>query len=382
MDPTNGVSEVIGVVLLISLVVAAIAIIGIFLFSQQTPQQIPNLNFMTGSDGTGNLLLFHNGGDSLTKGTFFVTVDQVPKSYTLSDGGNVWSLGKTLNVTAVSAGSHTVQIIYNVTGSSGGVLLRTSSVNVSTSPLGSISPDVVPTISPTPTGVDCSAVNNPTCAAQISPDTILTQFITNTTKKSIRFMQASQARGTISGAAGTTYHFNFTVSDNNSTLTTGANSAGGDACTAIGTTYKLVKGDNVGIVLTADPDTFYIYGIDSQIWYMAVGGRTRLTIQIYNQTRTTATLVGTNSICNAYINSYTNLDSTIQILSQTTNVIKYLKVNNTEYINGLNTSAITLNNVKPIPNGLFLITYDAANAPLYFIGWTDSMTGRTPPLGL
>ena len=129
-------------------------------------------------------------------------------------------------------------------------------------------------------------------------------------------------------------------------------------------------------------DTFYIYGIDSQIWYMAVGGRTRLTIQIYNQTRTTATLVGTNSICNAYINSYTNLDSTIQILSQTTNVIKYLKVNNTEYINGLNTSAITLNNVKPIPNGLFLITYDAANAPLYFIGWTDSMTGLTPPLGL
>ena len=362
-------------VLLISLVVAAIAIIGVFLFSQPTPQQIPNLNFMTGSDGQSTLFLFHNGGDSLTVGTFAVYVDYKATPYTLSDGGTVWSLGKTLNVTGVSAGSHTVQIIYNGTGSSG-VLLRTASANVSTS--GSISPDVVPI----PTGVDCSAVNNPTCAAQISPDTILTQFITNTTQKSIRFMQASQARGTISGAAGTTYHFNFTVSDNNSTLTTGANSNNGDLCTAIGTTYKLVKGDNVGIVLTADPDTFYIYGIDSQIWYMAVGGRTRLTINIYNQTKTTATLVGTNAICNAYIGSYTNLDSTIQVLSQTTNVIKYLKVNNTEYINGLNTSAITLNNVKPIPNGMFLITYDAANAPLYFIGWTDSMTGLTPPLGL
>jgi FlaG/FlaF family flagellin (archaellin) len=381
MDRTSGVSEIIGAVLLITLVVVALAVVGAVLFAQATPQKVPNINFMTGSDGNGNLLLFHNGGDNLKMGEFSVTVDGTPRTATLSGGGTEWSLGKTLQVSGVSSGSHTVQIIYNGTstssgsGSTGETLLRTASANVSTTSYLNVSSDEPPVI-------DCSAVRNPACYDQISPDTINALYLRNTTQKLIRFTEASQARGAISGAAGTAYHFNFTVSNNNSTLTTGANSANGDLCIALGTTYRLVNGDKVGIVLTADPDNFYVYGTDSQIWFLSAGGRTRLTIKIYNQTNTKASLVGTNSVCSAYIDQYTNLDSTIQITSQTVNVIKYLKVNNTDYINGVNTSSITLNNAQPIPNGQFLLTYAGANEQVRFIGWADSITGITGPLGL
>ncbi len=117
----SGVSEVIGAILLISIVIAAVAIVGVFLFSLNTPQEIPSINFMTGSDNSNRLYLFHNGGDSLTKGCFSVIVDGVMRNdYTISDGSNVWSLGTNLILSGVSSSvPHNVAIIYNNTESGG-----------------------------------------------------------------------------------------------------------------------------------------------------------------------------------------------------------------------------------------------------------------------
>ena len=46
----SGVSEVVGAILLISVVVIAVSVIAVVLFSQQTPQKIPNVNIMVGTD--------------------------------------------------------------------------------------------------------------------------------------------------------------------------------------------------------------------------------------------------------------------------------------------------------------------------------------------
>jgi len=82
-DSASGVSELIGAILMITVVIAAVAIIGIFLLSQQTPQEIPNINFMTGTNAAGTTLyLYHNGGDSLEKGQFAVVIDnQAPSVF-------------------------------------------------------------------------------------------------------------------------------------------------------------------------------------------------------------------------------------------------------------------------------------------------------------
>ena len=127
----------------------------------------------------------------------------------------------------------------------------------------------------------------------------------------------------------------------------------------------------------------------SQIWYMNVGTHLRVTMQISNQTSNiilgNPALIantGADCLCNAYIESYTSLDSTIDIVTQTTNVITYLKVNNTQYINGVNTSAITMHNIKPIYNGLINVEFGGNTEPVYFVGWADSISGITGPLGL
>jgi len=367
-DTNSGVSEIIGAILLISVVALAVAIIGVFFFSQPTPTKIPNLNFMTGVNGS-TLYLYHNGGDALNVGEFSVLLDGVPHSYSVSDRSSQWSLGKNLIVPILSMPQN-VQIVYNSSSAGGAVLLDQAAA------------DIVSTVNVTADQqpyLDCSAVQNPLCAGQISQDTINTLYLTNTKEQLIRFKKSNQARGVIPGAAGAAYHFNFTVSADNSSIVIGA--SGSDTCAAALKKFDLNNGDTVGIVLIGSPDSFYIYGIGSEIWYMNIGNRNRVAIQITNKTTTTP-LSGTNAICSANIKGYTDLDSTIDITAPSTSAITSLTVNNTQYIDGVNTSSITLNNVKPINNGLFLVTYGAAGEPVYFVGWADSISGLTPPLGL
>ena len=288
-----------------------------------------------------------------------------PPSFPVVAASGRW--GTTL-IVPISTVPQNVQIVYNSSGSAGAVLLRQAS-NVNTTV--NLTADQLPYL-------DCSAVANPTCLANIPSDTINTMYMTNTTQKLIRFKASNQPRGTILGGAGAAYHFNFTVSDD-STIVIGSTFS--NTCAAALKTFYLKNGDKVGIVLTANPDSFYVYGIGSQIWYMNVGNYNRVTIQIINQT-TTTTYAGTNALCSAYIKGYTNLDSTIDVSTATTNVITSLSVNNTQYINGVNASTITLQNVVPIDNGLFLVTFGAAGEPVYFVGWAASISGLTPPLGL
>ena len=363
-DPCAGVSEIIGAIMLVSIVALLVAVVGVFLFSQPVPQKIPNLNFMTGTNSSKTTLyLYHNGGDTLTTGEFKVLLDGKDASYSVSGGGNQWSLGKNLLV-PITTMPKSVQLVYNNTASSGGpgstgsVLLDEASVNIVSS--GTVLPDQLPYL-------DCSAVRNWACADQIPPEIIVAQYQKNTTSKRISFMQHGQARGTVIG--GTRNHFNFTVSKPNSTIHIAI--PANPNCNA-GNLYPLTTGDKVGITFIGNPDYFTVYGSAPQIWELTAGANSRMytTINFANGTKST---FNGNPICHAYISEYSVLDSTLDVTTTNSGRVTSLIVNESHIIEGPSSTVIKLVDVQPIGNGLYLITYGANTAPIYVIGWANAI---------
>lgn len=362
-DTSAGVSEIIGAILLISVVALAVAIIGVFLFSQTTPTQIPNLNFMTGVDNTQTTLyLYHNGGDALKVGEFSVLLDGKEASYNVSGGGSKWSLGTNL-IVPISGMPQNVQIVYNGTSAGGGsVLLRQAAADIVSTV--NVTADQLPYL-------DCSAATNEwSCAqqmAQVHPEWVSSLYQTNTTSKRISLMQQWQSSGTIVG--GTRNHLNFTVSKPNSTIyIADAKSPNCDG----GTVYPLTTGDKVGIQFKSNPTSFTVYGSAPQIWEITGGGNSIMKTTI-NFANGTSKLFDGNPICHAYINEYSILDSTLDVTTTTPGRATALIVNESHIIEGPNSIPIKLVNVHPIGNGLFLITYGANTAPIYVIGWPDAI---------
>ena len=380
-DSSSAVSEVIGVVLLISIVVVCVSLVAVILFSQPAPGKVPNLNFMTGIDPSGTTLyLYHNGGDTLYAGEFGVLVDGVPASYSISGGGNQWSLGKNL-IVPVSTTPKSVSIVYNgtavggtgvartgggspVLGSSGvassgsSVMLRSGSVNQT---------KTVNVIADAAPYLDCSAVANWACADQIPPSILMSQMMKNVTAKQINLMKNTPGGGVILGGPG--YHFNVTVAALNSSFVVGDSScsAGSQAL------YSLPVGSRMDLTFTSAPKMFIMYVIAPQLWEMAAGDPNKVQIDVSFPNG--SHLQTTNKqLCHTYIPGYSGYDSTITVLTDKTNAMVFLLVNSSVVKYGTFTQTIQLTNLKPVDTGLFLVTYsDNANIPIYLIGWADDI---------
>ena len=375
-DSSSGVSEIIGAVLLISLVVTSIAIVAVFLFSQPMPSEIPNVKFMTGVDNAGTTLyLYHNGGDAMRVGQFSVIVDGVSKTYSVSGGGTDWSLGKTL-VVPVQSVPQNVAIVYNAsnTGGSGAVLLSQASANIVNS--ANVSPDQQPYL-------DCSAVKNWGCADLIPPEIVSYEYIRNVTTKRITLMKYGQLGGAVV-SNGVVNHLNFTVNDANSSITFGGSTCGVSGLKKV----PLSVGDKVSIYFNSDPSSLTLYGAAPSIWEMTAGTGTDVDVQIKftNGTVWTKPSLAAWAICDLYCGEYTSLDSTLVLTTDNSDKITSFTVNKTTYLQGVSdTSIIRLNNFKPTDNGLFLIIYSSSSGnAFYVVGWADSITvdGTTPILGV
>lgn len=99
----KAVSEVIGVVLLISVTVLGVAIVAVTFLSQPAPSEIPHVSVVAGATNT-TFVLSHEGGDALAKGSYRIYVDNGSGLEDRTDefiltGGNVWSIGKNLTYT-------------------------------------------------------------------------------------------------------------------------------------------------------------------------------------------------------------------------------------------------------------------------------------------
>jgi len=118
----EGVSELVGAMLLIGLTVIGVALVGIVFLSSPQPDAIPRVSIAAGNM-SGKLILTHEGGDPLRAGEYRIyvenesgLVDRTDAFTGLKDGA--WSVGGNLIyngstperviVTAVSGGTETV----------------------------------------------------------------------------------------------------------------------------------------------------------------------------------------------------------------------------------------------------------------------------------
>jgi len=114
----SGVSEIIGVVLLIALAVTALAVIGVILSSQPHPQKIPALDAVISTSGN-TIQITHNGGDTLQKEEITILVDGVDRTANFLKGTDTsWqSFAPGESLTLTSSNPASVGIFYKGAGS-------------------------------------------------------------------------------------------------------------------------------------------------------------------------------------------------------------------------------------------------------------------------
>jgi len=359
-DSSAGVSEIIGAVLMISLVVLGAAIVAMLFFSQTSPSKVPNVNFMTGTitdrDGQAWLYLFHNGGDTLTKGTFSVLVDNsvIPDNdIRISDNSNLWTPGTNL-IVPVSLGSHTVAVTYNGTGT-GAVVLRSGTAS-NISPVKTFSPDV-------------------RVATTYPPSVSQSNLILNVTNNSLNYYRVSGTR-----IASGSIRFNVTT-DKNSTMVFYA--AGSTTPTLI----QLNVGNNVVVTpytdVTLSPN-IRVMCIGDQILELSADKVT--SISITNRSGqipdTDPALTYSNVILNhTWVTGYKNMESTLVIApnSDTTSYYTQLSVNrypsydrsqefSSQVTNWTSFPAPIINTIGPTATGIFVLQYDNRTKSTYFFG--------------
>jgi hypothetical protein len=326
-DNSSGVSEIIGVILLISVAVLAIAIIAAGLFSQPLPQKIPDARFITGINSSTKILtIYHDGGEPLYRGEFYLKINDVKiedNAYTFSpEGGNIWSVGKSLILPNVQSNSK-VQIFYN-TGS-GEVLLDQLIVQ----PTITMVPDVF--VTPTPI---CPTCNISGCNQSVIGDAF-TQIVMNT---SIIFEKTDQKAQLTPDKI-----FTFRITKPGSTITISQQN------------YPLQVGDSIKITLRSSSKDFKAFGLGDRFF--------NLRCEKADTTVTYANLAtadfNNKDIQNAWITGYVDLGSTLTIESSGSAYTLLVINSTTPIINGIDARPITISNIRPNGVGMFLLEEDS-----------------------
>jgi PKD repeat protein len=116
----TGAAEMIGALMLITLFMAAAAILALTYFSTPPPDRIPAVNIIA-TNQTRLINLYHAGGDALSQDRLQILVDGTARPFTGFGNDNNWSLGETLSYT-VSASDplpSRVDVVYNQTAQVG-----------------------------------------------------------------------------------------------------------------------------------------------------------------------------------------------------------------------------------------------------------------------
>jgi len=141
MFSDRGVSETIGAVMLISVVVVAVAIFGVVLTSQGTPQNIPALDAVI-SNVDRTVFVYHDGGDTLSRQDMYILVNGEKQDFSKNGdpGWTTWSTGETLSYQVPGTDPVTsIRVVYDNSA---------ASATLSSADFG---PSGMPTATPTPT---------------------------------------------------------------------------------------------------------------------------------------------------------------------------------------------------------------------------------------
>lgn len=366
----QGVSEVIGVVLLLSIVALAVAIIATQIYAQPLPQQIPDVKYQVSTSSNGTLAyLYHDGGDSLNIGTFQVMVDSVQKTATLVGGGTTWSVGTTLQV-PITQTPQKIQILYYYNGRNAVPIHQSASGSFTTPTLASQDIPVIPTAVATP--IPNNYIYND--AANISNSSFFIDAIQqNLSSHSISFMKADVLGATnlyLGSCSGLCYDKNtqkyqmhFTVTDTTLKSTFAYQNA--NKITNINLSY----GDVVTIYLDQNNlNYFTLFGIAPAIWEL---NAYPVSFKI-NFISGNVTSVNNTKIDHVFVKKYSNFGSTLAIDVAGTSDTALL-VNGTQYINSPDSQDIAFTNVQPVAIGLYLISIQGSGNTLYFVGNADQI---------
>ena len=169
----RAVSEVIGSILLISVVVIGIAVIGVLLMSHPTPRNLPALSAVISEDTAQNTIsIYHDGGDQVSHDEIQILVDGVPRDFDNggSPGWSTWSMGQSLTYQYSGPAPGLVQIVY--TGGSGATVLASSDFGFNPSGTLTTGPTGTATITPTGNTTTPTPTSSPTPGPTLIADFI------------------------------------------------------------------------------------------------------------------------------------------------------------------------------------------------------------------
>ncbi|MCK9580642.1 MAG: type IV pilin N-terminal domain-containing protein [Methanoregula sp.] len=370
MDSASGVSEIIGVILMIALVVAAVALIAVMLTSQSTPQEIPNINFMTGlnADGT-ELYLYHNGGDALRRGEFAIVtdIDPAPRTdYTISDGSDEWTIGRNL-ILPVTSPPKTVAVVYTSGSSGGGVVIKSGSSGVAV-----LKETIRPDATPVPVGGSGGSSIDTS-----DPQNVVNYILTNTSLIGDAMNQSPSTVGpviaNVVGANSTSFYrsgsntlnqgtyFLFRITGSGSTISYGSSSV-----------KYLDPGDIVEVKQTANnPGEWKVFGIGDQIWEFSAEK-----VDVNWKKQSTGTWLNSSgtTLYHTRISGYSDVGSTLTIqTSNPQNQYTALVINGVKLIEDDNDHTVVIREIRPVGLGLFILEYDFNTGAVYFVGHAEDV---------
>jgi PKD repeat protein len=98
----TGVSEVVGTLILVGVVLVGVAFAGTLLLSQPPPTKVPHFNAII-SNQSNTIYILHKGGDALVLGEYRILVDGEDRTSSfVNNGDEPWSVGKTLSHTSAT----------------------------------------------------------------------------------------------------------------------------------------------------------------------------------------------------------------------------------------------------------------------------------------
>ncbi len=221
----SGVSELIGALILISMIVLVVSVIASLLINRPASNEIPEVKFTVVNvsqygqcydGGVCSINLTHTGGDNLNPGeySFFINdnpVPVVPGNIKPDPQTNAWSVGKTVMVNSSIVPDYIRVYYYNTTKVNNPALLGQRTIGT-IPPTSTTNPTTTATITTTITPVTTTTTTTPTPCTP--PVVGFTNTQVNSSAFTIAFTSISTGTGTLS------YQWNFGDGSSNSTGST------------------------------------------------------------------------------------------------------------------------------------------------------------------
>lgn len=357
MYRSSAVSEVIGSILLISLVVLAVAVIGAGFLSQPPPVQTQDLNVIA-SNTTTTLYIYHDGGDPMVPGEFALLLDGNPVDpIPAPSGGWPWEIGEVLEI-PITTTPQRIQIISLRGGQQN--LIREISIGQVTGGGVPITPGTPPTPGP---GGQCTQEELDEYAEEYLEDNYVEYFSDKLNSSSIYLFRERRGTRFIEG------WINMTINSTDSYLVLRTDGR-----------VNLLPGDKLSILYRDRPQaTASIFTVGERGWTVA-GDETWVYID-----RGGVVTLYQRDLLDSWLTKF--VDGSYQTslsfrVGGTPAVITRLVLEGDDVISGVSDSSeIQFNNIRPAEPMLFILDYqpDDGKTKIRFIGLADSVTrGGTP----